>query len=91
MRQLLRSLADDSGVTVFLSSHLLSEVAQLADRVGIIHEGRLVQELPRQELIARAREHTAATLSEQERADALLGLELERYFVARTGGSATAA
>ena len=72
-------------MTVFLSSHLLSEVAQLADRVGIIHEGRLVEELPRDELVARARAHSAVTLTDQERADALLGLELERYFVARTG------
>lgn len=91
LRKLLRSLADDRGVTVFLSSHLLAEVAQLADRVGIIHEGRLVEELPRTELIARARDHSKATLTDQERADALLGLELERYFVARTGGADEAA
>lgn len=84
LRHLLRSLADDAGTTVFLSSHLLSEVAHLADRVGIIHDGRLVEELPRDDLIARAKAHSAATLSDQERADALLGLELERYFVVRT-------
>ncbi len=91
LRGLLRSLADDRGVTVFLSSHLLAEVAQLADRVGIIHAGRLVEELPRTDLITRAREHSKAALTEQERADALLGLELERYFVARTGGADQAA
>ena len=44
VRQLIRSLADD-GVTVFMSSHLIAEVARLADRVGVIHGGRLVDEL----------------------------------------------
>lgn len=68
-----------------------SEVAQLADRVGIIHDGRLVEELSRNDLIAKAKSHSAATLSDQERADALLGLELERYFVARTGAPEEAA
>lgn len=90
LRHLLRSLADQRGTTVFLSSHLLSEVALLADRVGIIHLGRLVEELSRAELVQRARRHSADTLSDQQRADAVLGLELERYFVARTGGAAEA-
>ena len=91
LRQLLRSLADDADVTVFLSSHLLSEVAHLADRVGIIHDGRLVEELPRDELVAKAKAHSAATLSDQDRVEAVLGLELERYFVARTGAPEQAA
>jgi len=45
MRDMLRSLAA-SGKTVFVSSHLLAEVQQLADVVGIIAAGRLVREGP---------------------------------------------
>jgi ABC-type multidrug transport system ATPase subunit len=45
VRTLLRKLADERGVTIFMSSHILAEVAHLADRVGIIHEGRLVEEM----------------------------------------------
>lgn len=45
IRELLRSLAHDRGVTVFVSSHILGEVAKFATRLGIIHEGKLVQEL----------------------------------------------
>ncbi|MDF2705413.1 MAG: transporter ATP-binding protein [Nonomuraea muscovyensis] len=41
MRGLVRSLCDAER-TVLLSSHLLSEVEQVCDRVGIIHDGRLV-------------------------------------------------
>ncbi len=44
VRELLRHLSRDKGVTIFLSSHILSEVQQLADRIGVIHEGRLVAE-----------------------------------------------
>ena len=44
LRSLLKYLAVDCGVTVFMSSHLLSEVQQLAPRIGIIHRGRLVDE-----------------------------------------------
>ncbi len=45
IRHLLSELAAEQGVTVFISSHILGEVARLADRVGIIHEGRLLREL----------------------------------------------
>jgi ABC-2 type transport system ATP-binding protein len=44
MRQLIRSLASQQGKTVFLSSHLLSEVEQMCDRVAIIHQGKLIRE-----------------------------------------------
>ncbi len=42
MRDLIRRLPEEFGVTVFLSSHLLSEVEQIAGHIGIIHEGRLL-------------------------------------------------
>jgi ABC-2 type transport system ATP-binding protein len=43
MRDLIRSLAD-RGQTVMLSSHLLGEVEQICDRVGVISDGRLLVE-----------------------------------------------
>ena len=45
IRELLRSLAQEKGVTVFMSSHILTEVDRLATRIGIIHNGRLIEEL----------------------------------------------
>ena len=39
---LLRRLADEAGVTVVISSHLMQEVEMLCDRVAIIHRGKLV-------------------------------------------------
>jgi ABC-2 type transport system ATP-binding protein len=50
IRQLLLAETRERGVTVFMSSHILAEVARLADRIGVIHQGRLLQELDRSEL-----------------------------------------
>lgn len=42
MRDLIRRLPEEFGVTVFLSSHLLGEVEQIATHIGIINEGHLL-------------------------------------------------
>lgn len=44
VRALLQHLAKQ-GVTIFMSSHILTEVDRLATRIGIIHQGRLIEEL----------------------------------------------
>lgn len=64
IRELLLELTRQEGVTVFMSSHILAEVARLAKRIGIIHKGRLLQEMDvaelernrRRRLLVRARE-----------------------------------
>ena len=45
IRELLASLVHKNGVTVFMSSHILTEVDRLATRIGIIHKGCLIEEL----------------------------------------------
>lgn len=50
IRELLLELTREQGVTVFMSSHILAEVSRLAQRIGIIHEGNLLQELNIEEL-----------------------------------------
>ncbi|HEY2981830.1 MAG TPA: ABC transporter ATP-binding protein [Anaerolineales bacterium] len=45
IRELLEGIARERGVTVFMSSHILTEVDRLASRIGIIHQGRLLEEL----------------------------------------------
>jgi ABC-2 type transport system ATP-binding protein len=54
LRDLLRSLAAE-GRTILVSSHVLSEVAQTADRVVIIHRGRLIQQATIAEVLAGTR------------------------------------
>jgi len=68
MRNLLTHLAREQGVTIFMSSHILGEVSRLAQRIGIIHKGRLVQEIDaaelernrQQQLLVRTRDSQAA-------------------------------
>jgi ABC-2 type transport system ATP-binding protein len=50
IRALLLELTRREGVTVFMSSHILAEVSRLANRIGIIHEGRLLQEMDMTEM-----------------------------------------
>lgn len=45
IRELIAGLARDQGVTAFMSSHILPEVDRLATRIGIIHKGRMLEEL----------------------------------------------
>ncbi|HRX02296.1 MAG: ABC transporter ATP-binding protein [Anaerolineae bacterium] len=62
IRELLGRLAGEQGVTIFMSSHILTEVDRLATRIGIIHRGRLIEELGARQLEAlRARKLVVRT------------------------------
>ena len=45
MRLLFERLHQDYGTTIFISSHILSEVEQIADRIGVIAGGKLLKEI----------------------------------------------
>lgn len=45
MRKLLKLLSREYGVTIMISSHILGEIEQVADTIGVIHEGRLIKEI----------------------------------------------
>jgi ABC-2 type transport system ATP-binding protein len=55
IRELLRSLAAERGMAVFVSSHLLAEIELMADRVAIIHKGTILRQGPVRELISSQR------------------------------------
>ncbi len=71
IRELLLELTREHGTTVFMASHILAEVSRLAQRIGIIHEGSLLQELDvneleqnrRRRLLVRARDLVGAQLA----------------------------
>ncbi len=56
IRELLRHLAHDRQMAVFISSHLLGEVELMCDRVAIIHKGQLLREGSVSDLISSRRE-----------------------------------
>ncbi len=72
IRDLLHSLAADDGVTVFMSSHILGEVDRLATRVGIVHRGRLVEELDHAALEAHRDLRLEVEARDLERAEEVL-------------------
>jgi ABC-2 type transport system ATP-binding protein len=72
VRELLRELAQHQGVTVFMSSHILGEVARLATRIGIIHQGKLLEELDAAELEQRCRQWLVVDARDRQAARAAL-------------------
>jgi len=53
VRELIKRLSSESGMTVFLSSHLLSEVELVATRMAVINRGELIAQGPVSELVGR--------------------------------------
>lgn len=83
IRQLLHSLASTDGVTIFVSSHILTEVARLASRIGIIHEGKLVKEIYTEELAEQEDQRIVAEVYDVGTALSALG---EAGIIARSDG-----
>ena len=78
MRQLIRSLCQEQGKTVIVSSHLLSEIEMIADRVLIIHKGKKVAEESMQSLTEKASQLKLQAVPEKR-------YVLEAYFLSLTG------
>jgi len=72
IRDLLHDMSHEHGVSIVLSSHILTEVARLATRIGVIHQGRLVRELDASDLAG----HTSRWLSVSARDQAAAGQAL---------------
>jgi ABC-2 type transport system ATP-binding protein len=71
LRDLLRSLAAE-GRTILVSSHVLAEVAQTADRVVIVHRGTLVRQAPIREVLDGAKGLTRVRTPDAEKLRGLL-------------------
>jgi ABC-2 type transport system ATP-binding protein len=71
-----------AGGAVFLSSHALAEVASIADRVGIIREGRLVTTETVADLAIRSAHHVAVTFAERAQPEWFAGVGGLRNVVA---------
>ncbi len=57
LRELIKKLNREKGLTVLISSHILSELHQLATSYGIIHKGKLLEELISKQLDEKCRQH----------------------------------
>ncbi len=84
IRQLLRSLAEN-GTSVLLSSHLLTEVQQICDRIAIINHGRIVAQGRVDELLNGQKPGVRVTVSDVE--SAVRALEALANVSVQTNGS----
>ena len=73
VRNLLLGLVENNGVTIFISSHILSEVARLATRIGVIYEGQLVKELDTKELAEEEEQRLVVDVRDTRDAQSALG------------------
>lgn len=70
MRELLRKLNREQGITILVSSHLLSEIEKLVTHVGIINKGKLLFQGTLNELISKQKQSSQLSIEtgDQERA-----------------------
>lgn len=81
--------ARTDGATVFFSSHVMSEVQAIADRVAMIRQGVIVEVAETQELIDRALRLVTVTFKQEVRSDALAEVPGVTVLPGRNGRSIT--
>ncbi len=57
IRELIKTLNREKGITVLISSHILSELSQLATKFGIIHKGKLLEQITAEQLNEKCRQY----------------------------------
>jgi ABC-type multidrug transport system ATPase subunit len=72
VRELLRTLSRQQGKSIFLSSHILSEVEQVVDSVGIMRDGKIIEELEIDELRRKCRQGLRVVADDIRRAAEVL-------------------
>ncbi|MGC6769201.1 ATP-binding cassette domain-containing protein [Enterococcus sp. LJL51] len=87
MRVFLKDLSREQGKTIIISSHILSEITLLADDIGIVHNGVLLEECSVAELEERAVEYILLKTEDIKRTVYQLENELgiEKYTVEESG------
>lgn len=79
VRSFIRALCDERGKTILISSHILSEIALLADDIGILDKGVLLEEESLVELEAKSRGYILFTVSDPAKATKLLEHQFHEY------------
>ncbi len=78
MREVLCDLAENHGVTILVSSHILGELEKIATRYGIIRDGKMIVEMTAEELETDCRNYIALQAKDMEKAKNILATKYER-------------
>lgn len=76
IRDLLKMLSKEYGTTIFISSHILAEIEQIADTIGVINKGRLIEEVSMESIRSRNTEYVEIITNDYEKASYVLNNEL---------------
>ena len=57
VRDTIQKLNTERNITIIISSHILEELSKIATNYGIINDGRLIEEVTREQLLAKCSEH----------------------------------
>jgi ABC-2 type transport system ATP-binding protein len=87
IRSALKHLNEDLGITVLISSHLLSELYLLATTYGVIHNGRLVKEFNKEQLDEKCKRCLHITVDDIRAAAIILETVLETTNYQVVGGN----
>ncbi|MFS0556560.1 ABC transporter ATP-binding protein [Brevibacillus sp. 179-C9.3 HS] len=79
VRNLIIELASKRNIAILVSSHILSEIQQMATVIGIIHKGKLVEEIAQQELQMKNRHCVEFKVNNERKASMLLEQKLGIY------------
>lgn len=72
MRKFIRNLCVEKGITILISSHILTEIEQMADTIGIIHNGVLLEESNYKELQKKNKKYILIKVSSASKAIRIL-------------------
>src|SRR5690625_3131980 len=78
IRQLLEQLNQEYHVTFIISSHILTEVHQIATHYGIIHEGKLIEQCTKEEVEEKCQSHLYLRVDNVEKATTILEENLQQ-------------
>ncbi len=76
LRDVFKRLSVEYGTTILISSHILGEIEKILDTVGIIKEGRLVEEISMENLRNKSTQYLELNLSDCKKAALILEDEL---------------
>jgi bacitracin transport system ATP-binding protein len=76
MRKFIRNLCGEKGITILISSHILTEIEQLADSIGILHNGALLEESSYKDLQKKNRKYIHIKVSSSSKAIYILEQKL---------------
>ncbi|GAA0180114.1 ABC transporter ATP-binding protein [Clostridium sediminicola] len=77
MRGLFKMLSKEYGITILISSHILSEIEQIADTIGVISNGRLIEEVSMEAIRGSNTEFIEINVEDSTKAAYILDNNLE--------------